>query len=228
MGNHSKTESAVAESPAAQMPEKRLTRRGRATRAALIEGGKRAFAERGFDGARVADVVKNAGVAQGNFYRHFEHKDALLFAILEPLYEELQKKTGQAGMQEPVHDQASLARRNFVYFDYYRGNRHLFRVAREAAASAQSDVFRDLWLSMRSSFLARNRAWLNGLVRSGRAIQGIDTEIVADALGNMTEQMAYTRIALPADAPDDDELRRMSNSIAHIWWRAVFPDEPQT
>ncbi|GAB2462415.1 TetR/AcrR family transcriptional regulator [Jatrophihabitans fulvus] len=39
------------------------------------------FAERGYDGTSVAQVVERAGVAKGGFYHHFVSKEALLYEV---------------------------------------------------------------------------------------------------------------------------------------------------
>lgn len=52
-------------------------------RAALIlEGAKRAFAEKGFDGASMQDLARAAQMSAGNFYRYFPSKNAIVEAII--------------------------------------------------------------------------------------------------------------------------------------------------
>jgi AcrR family transcriptional regulator len=48
-----------------------------ATLRALLDAGRTVFAERGYHGTRVDDVVTVAGVSHGAFYRYFPNKDAL-------------------------------------------------------------------------------------------------------------------------------------------------------
>lgn len=50
--------------------------------ARIVESAARLFRERGLDGASVADVMKEAGMTHGGFYKHFEGKDALVEAAL--------------------------------------------------------------------------------------------------------------------------------------------------
>ena len=46
-------------------------------RAALVATARRLFQERGFDGAGVADISREAGLTQGALYSQFKSKDAL-------------------------------------------------------------------------------------------------------------------------------------------------------
>lgn len=44
------------------------------------------FNEKGFSGASVKQIARNAGVAIGNIYRYFDSKDELFNYIMEPVY----------------------------------------------------------------------------------------------------------------------------------------------
>jgi TetR/AcrR family transcriptional repressor of nem operon len=54
----------------------------------IVEGAARLFRERGVEGASVADVMSEAGLTQGGFYRHFETKEALVDAALQIAFEQ--------------------------------------------------------------------------------------------------------------------------------------------
>jgi TetR/AcrR family fatty acid metabolism transcriptional regulator len=52
-------------------------------RDAILRAAIRVFADRGFFGAQVADVARQAGVAAGTVYLYFRSKDDLLVSIFE-------------------------------------------------------------------------------------------------------------------------------------------------
>jgi AcrR family transcriptional regulator len=54
---------------------------GRETWEALIDAGRKVFAERGYHRTRVGDVAEEAGVSRAWFYRYFENKDHLARAL---------------------------------------------------------------------------------------------------------------------------------------------------
>ena len=64
------------------MPE-RVPRqaRSRATRGRILDAAEAVVAGRGFEGAAVALVVRQAGCSVGAFYSHFRDKQGLLFAL---------------------------------------------------------------------------------------------------------------------------------------------------
>jgi TetR/AcrR family fatty acid metabolism transcriptional regulator len=49
----------------------------------ILDAAVRVFAEKGYRGARVSDVAREAGVADGTIYLYFDNKDALLTTIFE-------------------------------------------------------------------------------------------------------------------------------------------------
>lgn len=53
------------------------------TRRRVIDGAAEAFAELGFDGARVSDIARAAGLSSGAMYNHFDSKSELLGAVIE-------------------------------------------------------------------------------------------------------------------------------------------------
>ena len=51
------------------------------------------FTQHGFTATRVADIVANAGVAQGTFYLHFENKPSLFVALIDEFFAGLIEET---------------------------------------------------------------------------------------------------------------------------------------
>jgi TetR/AcrR family transcriptional repressor of nem operon len=52
------------------------------SRARILTAAGRLFRERGVEGASVGDIMREAGMTHGGFYRHFADKEALLAAAL--------------------------------------------------------------------------------------------------------------------------------------------------
>jgi AcrR family transcriptional regulator len=48
-----------------------------------VAAAEKAFAEKGYEGARISDIAKRAGCSVGAVYFRFADKDALFFAIVE-------------------------------------------------------------------------------------------------------------------------------------------------
>jgi AcrR family transcriptional regulator len=53
------------------------------TRSRLIEAASRSFAQRGYDGTRIAEIAGDAGLSSGAIYAHYGSKAELLLASLQ-------------------------------------------------------------------------------------------------------------------------------------------------
>src|SRR3984893_11893413 len=56
---------------------------------AILDAAKRAFAEKGYEGASIADIARFAQISGGLAYRYFRNKRTLLFAVLQRFYERI-------------------------------------------------------------------------------------------------------------------------------------------
>lgn len=54
--------------------------------ARIVNSAARLLRERGIAGASVGDVMKDAGLTHGGFYKHFDSKDALVESALEAAF----------------------------------------------------------------------------------------------------------------------------------------------
>ncbi|MEM8943112.1 MAG: TetR/AcrR family transcriptional regulator, partial [Pseudomonadota bacterium] len=160
----------------------------------------------------------------GSFYRYFSDKDAILQELLLALYKELGAATqgaesGERG-RNPVEQLESF---NIRFFHEYAKRRGLLRVAREAAASTNEGCFRDIWFAMRGRFVSRTHRYIEKLQSRGLAV-GLDTRLTAEALGAMSEQMAYVLVGLAQELPDEDQLTAIGRACNTVWTRTLFPE----
>src|SRR3979490_1141085 len=56
---------------------------------AILDAAKRAFSEKGYEGASIADIARIAQISDGLAYRYFRNKRDLLFAVLQRFYERI-------------------------------------------------------------------------------------------------------------------------------------------
>ncbi|MGE5623654.1 MAG: TetR/AcrR family transcriptional regulator [Methanocella sp.] len=62
--------------------------RGTDTRERILAEARRLFAEKGYDGATIADIARQADITDGAIYRHFSDKRDLFLACVGPVVEE--------------------------------------------------------------------------------------------------------------------------------------------
>lgn len=203
-----------------------MTAKGMATREKLLQAAAKAFAEFGYERTRITDIVQLAEVSHGNFYRHFTDKDEILLAVLQPLVGEVHQASSRGPGEKLLPTEAELVERNTAFFRSYTKQRHLLRVMREAAAQADKSRFLDLWLMERSKFINRTAGWLKTLQQHGYLAVGTKPQLLAEALGALTEQLAYVQIGLAKLSPRHEQIDELGRLCGHIWYLAIFGDAP--
>src|SRR3954470_14437592 len=63
------------------LPPRPQQERGKAKRQLVYEAAVRGFAQNGFDQARIEDIVADAGVSWGTFFRYFPRKEDVLLQM---------------------------------------------------------------------------------------------------------------------------------------------------
>lgn len=78
---------------------------------AILIAARRIFEDKGYEGARVADVAVAIGVAEGTIYTYFPTKDALVRAMLERFWEDItaEARAAVAGMADTFARLEALA-----------------------------------------------------------------------------------------------------------------------
>jgi AcrR family transcriptional regulator len=102
----------VAEQPVRRIGRPRSTVGGQTVPQRLLNVARTLFAEKGFEGTSVQDVVVAAGVTKGAMYHYFSSKDDLLYEIygrvLRMQMERLEKFVSQEGsVAERLHAAAA-------------------------------------------------------------------------------------------------------------------------
>jgi AcrR family transcriptional regulator len=191
--------------------------RGRRSRERLLTAAADCFGELGYSATRISDITAAAGMSQGAFYRHFKDKnDILVEALRDPLDELLQTTGLRAG--RPI-DEATLAEANVAFFAVYARHRKVLRVIREAAALHEQGLV-ELWLEVRGKYIGRIVRWLRDLEATGQ-IKTHDVQLMAEALGAVLDQMAYTRIGLATAPTSAHEIESLGRVTGEIWYRAL-------
>jgi TetR/AcrR family fatty acid metabolism transcriptional regulator len=108
------------------MPEAASQRRTD-KRTLITEAAIEVFAEKGYNHARISDIARTAGVADGTIYLYFKNKEDLLLSVFEEKMDELLAGLGEAlrDTADPVEQIRRFAR---FHFRQVRENRRAAEV----------------------------------------------------------------------------------------------------
>jgi AcrR family transcriptional regulator len=67
-----------------------------ANRAAILDAARGVFAEQGYEGASVREIIRRTDLASGTFYNYFPDKDAIFVALIEETGEQARRRVRSA------------------------------------------------------------------------------------------------------------------------------------
>lgn len=204
------------------------TARGEATRRRILDAAEAVFGKLGYYEASIAEITRQAGVAQGTFYIYFHSKREIFAEMVEDLGKQLRKATSTAVVG--TTDRIEAERRGFAAFFEFASTHHRIynivqeaqRVAPEAAAAYYNGISRGYIRSLRGAMEAGN-------------IRPMNPEAVAYALMGIGHFVALRWIIWPQDGEESDQnppqlpkevFDSVLNFIAH--GLALSPQEPPT
>jgi AcrR family transcriptional regulator len=194
MGDHVLKFRQRLEPPTGQNPPA-ATERGETTRRHILEVAAAAFADNGYAGTSLNDVIKDAGVTKGGFYFHFPSKEALALAVLRHKQEQWAGRVVSATMQQPraIDQLRGMVEAVTALHEEDPSARAIDRLCLElsddpALAPQMAPQF-TTWIELASSLI--NKAQQEGDFRAD-----VDPDVAAEiAVANFVGQASISKIA---------------------------------
>ncbi len=159
-----------------ETPTHTRTRDKQATRRRLLDAAETVFADKGYHGAAVDDIIQASDSSKGGFYFHFPNKEAIFLALIDALTPKLESAVDRAlvGETDPVAQLDSALQIALETFSRHRGLSKILLV--EAVGLGHG--FDEKLMQVRGRFAAMIQRRLDLAVAAGR-IAPMETEIVA-------------------------------------------------
>ena len=192
--------------------DRELRAQGRETVRKLLEAGTTEFEERGFNGVRVDDVVKRAGISHGTFYLYFANKEDLFKALLRDALHDMEIVAGDFPVVTSDDTGLRLLRQWVRKFSAaYAAHGTVLRTL--SSANAPGEMFAD-GLQL---FFSITQAMTTGMTAAAAAAghHQENAELTAFACLMMLERVNFvmtTEVQLPEDL--------MADKIADIMFAA--------
>jgi AcrR family transcriptional regulator len=169
------------------------------TRDRLLLAAAEVFAERGYDGTRVADIAAAAGVSNGALYAHFASKADLLVDALRTHGRRVLADMFAADPSRSITDLLLVIGRQLPRRPDAQG---YLLVEALAAARRDQDVARPM-----RDYVGERADWLADLMRVAQAGEEIDEDLSPDALAHFCLSLAMGSALITPDlhAVDDEE-----------------------
>lgn len=202
--------SSIESSDGADTP---LGRRGRRTRAALVDAARTVFERDGFVNARIADISAEADYAHGTFYTYFQSKEEIFKEVVLRIQDDMVADDGAAPVGADPYTRIETANRNYV--NAYKANAKLMATL-EQVVTINPEI-RQLRLDIRERFTSRNTRAITRWQAEGIADPTIDASYAAHFLGAMVDRSIYTWLVL--GQPFEEE--RVITTLTTLWINAL-------
>jgi AcrR family transcriptional regulator len=188
-----------------------LRAQGRRTVRRLLDAGLAVFDRRGYQAARVDDIVRVAQTSHGTFYLYFANKDDLFRVLAEDCVAAMERLVEDLGTVEPgPAGRAALRRWLTSYIDTYRRYGPVIRAWSEAQVTNR-DLAR---LGARATELLVGRIAERVAARNG----SLDPRAAAVAVLAMIERVNYYVLSRNLDVDD----AALADTLAAILHAGVF------
>ena len=186
-------------------PRTRLTKEDR--REQVLAAALRAFLRTGYHGTHVDDVIREAGIARGTFYLHFDSKHDVFAALVDRML----RIFLDARPEEPdpevrtLADAETLLRRSYrAVLETFRKHRQLCRLLFDEAVGVDKGFAEQLEQHVKT-WHERIASTLESFVKRGVARRNLDVAVTADLVLGATERLARRHL-FAERAPDMDRL----------------------
>ncbi len=181
--------------PVTALPANRFQRRRVQTRRDLLDAARKVLARKGYHGAKIADIAREADVGVGTVYLYYKTKEALFTELVEETARLLKRRLDAVrGRATDPQERTRLSTEAF--FQFAHEHRELFRIAFGHGAE-----FHDVVRRVQERFIADARENLRqgmerGLFHSNRpevlaaAFIGLSQHVVAWWIDQKTVSLA--------------------------------------
>lgn len=153
-----------------------------ATRDRILNSAKKCFLEYGFQAAPLRKIAKDAGFTSGALYGYFDSKEALFYAITDPIAERLIKKLNEIKEEmDKIPDQDRLRQMGSAYYHHIPEIVELLLSDRDAVKLIVMGSRGTRYEAFVETIASRNTANIGNAVKKSKEnhIEGIQEEILA-------------------------------------------------
>lgn len=197
----------------------RRTPRGRRTRDALVEAGRRVFERDGFLHARITDIASEAGVAHGTFYTYFATKEELFSVVASSVLAATAPTTREIEYTSTEQAARGIARSTRRYLVRYRENAALMGVI-EQVATFDPGV-QEMLTERSEAYLARTEAHILAVGRLGVLPEGLDPYLTAIALTSMVSRTAHSLLVGNPAVKKPVDFDQSVRTLSMLWGAAL-------
>lgn len=194
---------------------------GNKSRAKILMAARKVFSLNGYRASTVADILDEAGVARGTFYRYFSGKrevfQELLREFLDTVYENTRNYLTKES-ERPGELAARMRDGLVLFYRYFMENRGIVVVYYREAFGTDVRLYA-AW----DDFDRRMTELFRSMLQSGIAegfLRPMDTGVVSTAIMMVFLQVPYREIMVRGRA--DMDIERLADEVVTLVMRGIL------
>ena len=191
------------------------TERGEETRERILAVAGKAFAESGYQGASLNEIIRATGLTKGGFYFHFPSKEALALAVIAEKEDEMRTQLLDAISRHPRALDRLVAMLHGIC-DVYKLDPDAKALDRLSAELEEVGDHRGLLAQQYDPWIAAGAAMLREAQAQGDVRPEVDPEATA-----WSTAAAFKGMSDLVDADDADAFRRRADDFITLLLDAV-------
>lgn len=188
------------------------TERGEKTLHNIIKAAETVFRDKGYNGATVKDIAREAGVSVGTFYIYFVDKKSIYdYLVQEYSYyirSEISKRTSHLTDRKEIEREGLL-----VYLEIVRDKRHIYNIIWESLY-IDSANFKNYYMNFAKHYIAG----LENAVEKGDVRDDVNVEAVAWMLMGVSNFLGL-RYAI---FKEDEDLEEIADLVIDVIDKGLF------
>ena len=174
------------------------------------------FQEKGIEKAKVSDIVKGAGIAQGTFYLYFPSKLSVMPSIAEVMVEKTLEELTK-NIDEKASFKIQLEQLINSVFELTKNYREILALI--YAGLASSEHLQE-WEAIYEPYYAQIDKMLNRALINGEIRQSIQTKQIASILLGLIESAADQSYLY--DSQNDEKIAQKKRDVFEFATHALF------
>lgn len=188
-------------------------------REAILRAGVRVFAARGFFNSKVADIAREAGIADGTVYLYFKSKDEILHSIFDRAMDDFigEGRKELAPLDDPVEKLRTIAK---LHLDRLSGDREL-AVVFQVELRGSTKFMREFSAAGFAEYLDIIKKTIEQGQKQGRFRRDMKPIVCAKILYGALDEMVTNWILSPNNYP----LPPMADEVMKIFLGGLLVDD---
>lgn len=183
--------------------------------AQVLEGARKVFMDRGYEGASVDEIARAAGTSKATLYSYFPDKRQLFEAVMQTQCSRTGEVMRGGDADEPVEVVLRRMAASFATFLFSPGAQEMFRVC-----IAEAGRFPELGAAFHASGPARAHARLIAFFEAANARGELaidDPATAADQFSALCKAGLFLRALLGSTPPGEEEIARVADEAVRTF-----------